>query len=74
MADNRRFRRGSGTYKCVVCGQLTRETGEGESSVEMCKTDYFLEMLYNTFQDDEITEAEYKEQAAEFEKGRPEVK
>ena len=28
-------------YKCVVCEKMTRETGDGESQVEMCKQCYF---------------------------------
>jgi len=34
--DNSHFRRGSGVYKCSLCGIKTRETGEGESGCEMC--------------------------------------
>lgn len=32
---NNRFDR-AGCYKCKMCGKLTRETGNQESSVEMC--------------------------------------
>lgn len=34
--DNRRFRKGSGVYKCVYCGTKTRETGENESDYNLC--------------------------------------
>lgn len=27
-----------GTYRCHACGKLTRETGEGESGLELCLT------------------------------------
>ena len=33
--DNRRFGRG-GVYECRVCHKQTRETGDGESGVELC--------------------------------------
>lgn len=32
-----RFVKGSGLYKCQNCGKMTRETGEGESYVELCR-------------------------------------
>ena len=35
-SDNRRFN-SLGTYKCVECGKQTRETGNGESALKMCK-------------------------------------
>lgn len=40
--DNRRFQsrcgvRGSGVYTCGRCGKRTRETGDGESSNELCR-------------------------------------
>lgn len=38
---NSRFQRGSGAYKCGSCGKTTRETGQGESSVELCAQCYF---------------------------------
>lgn len=39
--DNSKFRKGSGVYTCGNCGKQTRETGDGESSVELCKQCYF---------------------------------
>lgn len=36
MVDNRRFRRGSGAYNCFSCGKRTRDTGQGEASLELC--------------------------------------
>lgn len=40
MTLNRYFRQGSGAYKCLECGKTTRETGEGESHVRLCKLCY----------------------------------
>ena len=34
---NSRFRAGSGVYTCRLCGKRTRETGECESGVGLCK-------------------------------------
>lgn len=39
MSDNRRFSRG-GAYKCASCGKLTRETGSGEASLDLCLACY----------------------------------
>jgi len=71
MADNRRFQQGSGSYECVICGALTRETGEGESEVQMCRTDYLLDGLYNSWMDGSIEQAEYERRAAALEAQRP---
>lgn len=40
--DNSRFRGGlaGSTYICRVCSKRTRETGEGESSLDLCKACY----------------------------------
>lgn len=35
-----KFRSGSGCYDCGNCGKKTRETGEGESSVKLCRKCY----------------------------------
>ena len=35
-----RFASGSGCYKCAECGTSTRETGSGESYVELCLSCY----------------------------------
>lgn len=32
-----RMQRGSGIYTCASCGEQTRETGDGESSCNLCK-------------------------------------
>ncbi len=31
-----KFRPGSTTYKCGICGKMTRDTGMGEASVDLC--------------------------------------
>jgi hypothetical protein len=41
MRDNRRFQSGSSVYKCEGCGNMTRETGECESGVGLCKQCYY---------------------------------
>lgn len=49
-----RFQRnthGSTTYTCVVCGKNTRETGESESSVEMCRVCYIISGQENSHTD-----------------------
>ncbi len=34
------FQRGSGCYECRKCKKQTRETGEGESQVKLCRKCY----------------------------------
>lgn len=46
-----RFQRGSGAYKCRCCGKTTRETGNGESSVQLCKQCYYEGGLENEHSD-----------------------
>lgn len=59
MRDNRRFQRGSGTFRCRVCGKMTRETGQGEASVEMCAFDLRLSEAENSLQDGVLTPEEF---------------
>lgn len=47
-----KFQKGSGTYKCSWCGKQTRETGDGESSVEMCSLCYEIAGVENMHSDD----------------------
>jgi len=35
--NHSRFKRGSGQYKCHACGKQTRETGDDESSCQLCR-------------------------------------
>ncbi len=46
-----KFQRGSGSYRCTSCRKMTRETGDSESSVEMCKQCYYEAGLENEHQD-----------------------
>lgn len=39
------------TYPCRICGKVTRETGEGESAIKLCRRDYLLSGLENTHSD-----------------------
>jgi hypothetical protein len=52
MKKNDRFQRGSGVYTCGNCGKQTRETGAGESSVEMCRDCYVKGGIENQHTDD----------------------
>lgn len=51
--DNSRFQRGSGVYVCRICSKRTRETGEGESSVELCFACYERAGWENTHSDED---------------------
>lgn len=66
MRDNRKFQRGSGTYKCDECGKLTRETGEGESLVRLCLRCYTLGGLENSLADENITQEEFDRLVADL--------
>jgi len=62
--DNRRFVRGSGTYKCGDCGKMTRETGEGESQCNMCRRCYMIAGLENSLSDGAITQEQFDKEVA----------
>lgn len=51
-AKHDKFARGSGAYHCSDCGRLTRETGLGESQVELCRACYIADEQENSRQDD----------------------
>jgi hypothetical protein len=40
-----------GTYLCKCCGKLTRETGSGESAVDMCAVCYAESVAENMVSD-----------------------
>jgi hypothetical protein len=40
-------------YTCVVCGKKTRETGDGESSCNLCKKCYYEGGLENEHSDND---------------------
>lgn len=52
MSRNSHFQRGSGAFKCDVCGRLTRKTGAtmGHDG-RLCEQDYELAGIYNVHQD-----------------------
>lgn len=58
MASNR-FRKGSGVYKCEICGKMTRETGESESFVGLCVYCYTVGGLQNSVADGQMTKEEF---------------
>lgn len=60
------FQPGTGKYICIDCGKLTRDTGLGEASVEMCARCYEVNMLDNSLADGDITESEYNDKMEEL--------
>ncbi len=46
-----KFYRGSATYKCIVCGKLTRDTGRDERQAYMCAKCYEEAGLENEHSD-----------------------
>jgi len=62
-----RFAKGSGAYRCASCGKLTRETGIGESYIDLCLHCYEVGGWLNAVLDGEDIEnvpAEYREDVA----------
>ena len=57
MRDNSKFRQGSGVYVCKMCGKRTRETGEGESGIDMCRACCEYSGAENTHSDCEHDES-----------------
>lgn len=58
MARINRFSRtrlGTPLYTCRVCGKRTRETGEGESSCELCKRCFIISSVENIHSDNSHT-------------------
>lgn len=67
----RTFRRnftGRSTYKCNACGKLTRETGLGEEGCGLCAYCFETGGLENMLSDGHITQEQYDEQLADFNK------
>jgi hypothetical protein len=50
--DRSKFAVGVGVYTCRDCGKQTRETGEGESDLEMCKLCFLKAGWENTLSDE----------------------
>ena len=61
MKENNRFQKGSGVYICECCGKKTRETGLGESHVELCAYCYEVAGWENSFSDGIITQEQFKD-------------
>lgn len=57
--ENGRMQKGSGIYTCEECGKKTRETGDGESWVRMCRRCWDLGGLENSLSDGNITQEEF---------------
>ena len=65
MKDNRRF--GSqGVYTCRVCGKKTRETGMGESDMQLCAYCMEASGMENAFNDGACTLEEYNRGIADL--------
>lgn len=60
--DNRRFQQGASVYSCSLCGRRTRETGSGESQLEMC-VDCFNLCSYDNEHNDEGSKPDAKQAA-----------
>ena len=57
-----RFQRGSGAYKCLQCGKLTRNTGHDEAEVRLCRKCYNKAVLENQYADGLISKEQYEEE------------
>lgn len=55
-----KFELGSGCYECSDCGKQTRETGEGESSCELCLLCYVKSTEGNGLSDCLPSDQKYK--------------
>jgi len=51
---NSKFAKGSGCYKCRLCGKMTRETGECESGISLCALCYTKSGMENELRDSGI--------------------
>jgi len=58
----------SAVYKCGACGKQTRETGQDESSCELCAYCYLVFTLDNSLNDGVIDDAEFSSQLAELQR------
>jgi hypothetical protein len=52
------FKKGSGCFKCIVCGKQTRDT-EGNGKFKMCASCYQREGDLNTYRDGGMTREEF---------------
>jgi hypothetical protein len=70
---NMRFTKGYGnhkgsTYTCSICGKLTRDTGEGEASVEQCAYCFLEGGLENSLSDGYITQEQFDQEIVNLKK------
>jgi len=61
--------RAGGCYTCSYCGKRTRETGMGESAVQMCALCYEISGLENSYADGACTKEEYEKRMMELKGG-----
>jgi hypothetical protein len=61
MRNNGRFQGGfaGAVYKCGCCGKMTRETGEDESSCQLCAYCYIEAGWENSLSDGNCTQEEF---------------
>lgn len=70
-----RFQRGfpgmkGGVYKCGCCGRMTRDTGNDEAGVGLCRFCNDEALLENSFSDGHITEEQYNAELAKIDAAR----
>lgn len=59
MSRNR-FQKGSGCYKCIACGKLTRSTGRGDNEhCRLCERCYDMAGDENAVSDGDMTVEEF---------------
>lgn len=46
-----RFQKNSGVYTCISCGKKTRDTGNDETSCQLCKKCYVIGSIENHHND-----------------------
>ena len=68
MITPNRFNQGSGKYECVDCGKLTRETGHGESDVDLCAYCMYHIQYENALADGQVSKEKFVELVEELKK------
>lgn len=66
MKNNSHFQIGSGCYTCEDCGNETRETGEGESFVNLCRRCLEAGYAINAHADGEMNDEQLSFRLAEL--------
>jgi ribosome-binding protein aMBF1 (putative translation factor) len=60
MVTTNRFQKGSGCFKCELCGKLTRSTGRGDNELlHLCKDCYDKSSDENAIVDGRMTQKEF---------------